>query len=404
MLDSRGVCAFLRRQHAVNRSILAGRDALRPVLHPGARLGCVSPDYARSAALAPGNKLHVRDVFTGELLHKWDLPPVPAAFRAEVGWHWDAAGCVTLLYGTPWRSAWLVEEPPEQSFAGMVHVDVSTGSTAVTKVPLGELSSIWEPEACFWPGRSLLLVHHGSSWEGALHVFTIFDNQGTLLHSFGDLSNRYEPVWAPADKALLLRPSADCGAVQMLWDIDTAVLSSLSVDNQEVHSVFSLAWATPFFYRAAMLVPGERSAQAVLVAQAGQPVLTCAQGDYNGWHAVWGSRRVLPATDNPNVLHLLSFARGALALERTVRFGEGRQLAGVSLALSADGELCAAVTGTDHLWCHLAVIHVASGSLCEWPLHAPDLVSIPRARWSMDCTAVLVSAQDGSRNELFRIC
>ena len=173
------VRTFLRLQQRTRRNIICGQAPSRPLLHPEAHTGCMSPNFARYAVLTPGNgnKLHVRDAFTGELLHEWTLPWVPAPPRPGATRHWDAANRrITLLFGDAWTALW-GNAAHQGERAGMVHLSISTGSTTITHVPLkGQV------EAHFCPGSSLLAVQHGRDEEES-GVISIFDSRGTLCSS-----------------------------------------------------------------------------------------------------------------------------------------------------------------------------------------------------------------------------
>ena len=141
--------------------------------------------------------------------------------------------------------------------------------------------------------------------------------------------------------------------------------------------------------------------------------------DANVWSEAeclcWGSRlAVLPrlaqgALQGCDRLLLYVANDDGLILEHTVTAG-CRLFAPRLLRVSGDGEFCAAVTGFPRRgklrYCHLAIVQLATGRLREYSLLdsllADDLdCEELRVRWTPDCTAVLVSSNDGSRNEVF---
>ena len=269
MLGSPSVCAFLRRQRAVKQSLLSAADPQRPVLDPGARTGCTSTDFMRYAVLSPGNgnKLHVRDAFTGELQER-DLPQGPTNFMPAADWGWDSTGRLTLLFGGAWNT-----DSHSGCATGMVHLDVGTGSAAVTVLPLTGHASDWWATADFCPGCSRVLVQYACKAAHSTFFSSIFDSRGTLLRTLGAETGIYHPLWAPSGQALAMSTLRAGGVhVQILWD-----LSAGSLAGAEAIQVTFLAWATPFSQRAALILPGETQHNPQLhkcmaISQAGQPL------------------------------------------------------------------------------------------------------------------------------------
>ena len=397
---------YLRCQHAVQRAVLSGAQPTQPPLHPGAQ-GCFSPDCTKSASLAPGNKLQVRDMFSGHLLHEWDLPPIPAAVCRASSWGWDSRQ-MTLLYGASWE---LDGHPSPQGdpskLAGMVHVDTSTGSTATTRFKVGEASGRGWARASFCPKRDLVVVELGDVRDDETTIH-ILNSCGNLLRKLDGLRIFDSAFWAPAGQALTF---VEDRAVWVLRDLCAGpVAQAASAD------VLQLAWATPFSGRAALLLwerdEQDRMRATVLIDQqaairhhVSQQVLTdvCSMA--------WGSRLAILATSTE--LHLYSLAGNTLTLQDTLSPEPGRLYARHPLALSADGALCAAVTttpGPEHQkGRHLAVVHLALGTLREYAVlnaHLSNSISDQQlcVRWAQDCSVLLVSARDGSPNEVFKFC
>ena len=214
----------------------------------------------------------------------------------------------------------------------------------------------------------------------------------------------HQSVWAPSDQALALC-DIYTGNVTFVRDFSSGMLMAPAAPG--LHASWG-TWATPFSHRAALLLL-TRGRDGLAITHATQPQLVFplpSQKEYDG--AAWGVRLVLQHSYSE--LHIFPIDRSEATLKRIITPGDGRPFAD-SLALSADGELCAVVTGSRPAhWpanlerCHLAVLHLSTETLQEYPLRDWQLKENSRLRWSPDCSAVLVSARDGGCHELFSLC
>ena len=396
------VRAYLRLQHARQHSLFSTGLVERPLLHSSAR-GCVSLDCTQAASRA-GSKLLVRDLFIGQLLRQWDLPQAPAGYCPEAGWSWDGPGQhLTIPFGTVWRIPGMhCLQPPGQG-AGMLHIDAGTGSMVLNRFQDRQwLETGWATaHAC--PRGSQLVVQAGFVDQEET-IISVFSSAGELLQRRESRSN-LEPVWAHCGQVFACQGMGDA-MVQELWDRTAGALAAPKVSR--------FAWSTPFIAdQFGMLMSGD--AGCVVVVRAKQldwSLLPAGAVQSDVCQLAWGSRLALLATTTE--LCLCSFLEGALTVEHTVTPRDGRHFTKSALALSADGQLCAAVTGhidPQQHWLassrYLAVMHLASGSLRELALHHTRLASGPddcelRLCWTQDCSALLVSAKDASCHELFR--
>ena len=397
----------LRVLCTVQRNIVDGTSVTRPPMH--GPLGCLSPDFSRHAMLSLGGKLHVRDVSSGRLLHEWDLPQVPAAFCPAAGWGWDQTSqYLKLLWGKPWCRAWK-PAPHSGNTAGMVHVDTWSGRTATVSLQLGGKSGQGWATAYFCPGSSLVLAHYGD-WDEEDAAASIFDHNGCLLHSTEKVIGQQMPLWARGGQAVVFRLGDH--QTWSFWDLNTGSLEWIKSSEESV-----LAWATPYTGQAALLLkpgievdtPGSSKLPIlVLTLPSSSENPSCCQ-------LVWGSRLCLLADWRKMQLYSITGAN-ALALQQIVQPKYGRHFIfsfNHLLSLAADGSMCAALTGTPvaHKLVrrHLAVVHLASGTLREYPLQDRQLGEVLEpddlmVSWSRDCSAVLVSSRDGSHNEVLRFC
>ena len=403
ILSSSSILAYLRLQHSVQHNILSGRRPSQPPLHPAASQGCFSQDCTKSASLAPGHQLHVRDVFSGQLLCGWDLPHVPAAFTPTQGWAWCSAGQhLTLLFGQIWSNVRGLSYQQDGQATGLVHIDARSGRTATSQLQLGQLSGRVWASVHFCAQRSQVLVLHGDHTYAKV-LTSIFDACGSLLHSSASLQGDFRAIWAPSGQAVTFWDMGNCS----IWALGEICGGSIV---RVEGPVKLLAWATPLSDRLCLLLGGDQ----VVIMQHQQAQLRAALARPLASYycdAVWGT--CLAVLDCSFELQVYSVDEAGLALERIILPGSGRHFARGSIRLAAHGELCAIFTGTvaaeqksDR---HLAVIHLASGCLREFAVQDDVLASTlldyqVQLRWTQDCTAVLVSAKDGSHNELFKFC
>ena len=402
------VRAYLRIQHTVEQAIVTAAPPATPVLPFGTQ-GVLSPDFRKAAALAfvaSRPTLQVRDVSDGHLVHEWSLPRVPAAYVPEPGWNWAPGGqYLTMPFGLLWHMPWGplrytgAASQSSQMVAGLLHVDLHAGATVVNTL-------LWSGDgmakAHYWTDCDLILVLVQLGDETTARIFS---SCGMLLRSICDLPSFAEVWLGPAGQAAACLD--DCGLVWLLWDLATDTAAVTQVEGQRV---LQLAWATPCMGQAALLLHSNGSEgylKLVQQQQLVQRVFGAGALDSEVCNAAWGCRLVLQA--NRTQLHLYSLSGGSLTWERGVTPQPGREYTQHPLTLSANGALCALVTGarrkdSQQLLDHLGILHLASGCLREYSLSGRYMASTVKVRWSQDCSAVMVTDVTGSHRRVFRFC
>ena len=394
---------YLRLQHAVLSEVLIGALPSRPALRPHGQ-GSISTDATRHAALS-GNRLYVRDLCSGRLEHVWELPQLSARERPSTDWRWDGGcGHLVLPYGGGWTLPELLADT-DTSAAGLLFLELATGKPVVAHFQDAGGQDWLACHCC--PSRSLVLVEHRAEGRSHSVLLEVFSCQGVLLHSIGKRTACMLAKLAPdgSKVALILRPSSVA-----VWDL----ASGASVHLEGAATEMPPVWVTPDSGQLALLSCSEGVAVTIAGLQVPLHSTVLAPREAFDQHVCvgWGSRMVLRTGDfdSPRLL-LYRVQHGQLSLQQTVTAGP-RVFASGRLDLSADGELAAILTETldpssgQLLGQHLAVLHLATGCLREYPLLQPQLSdALPhialRLHWTPDSAAVLVSSPDGSCCELF---
>ena len=252
---------------------------------------------------------------------------------------------------------------------------------------------------------------------GSLAV-SVFDTSGAQVASTPSPDPQLELVtWGPGGKALVLQCEGD------LWLWDLAASAPVRVAS---YAFSELAWATPHTGSVVFQQPSSSSGVLVGTASASTPLQACVlQGTASCVISLaWGTRLAVLTADSDNsrwgtlqVFPLLSQASPPVASSAASSYSHS-PCACVSLAVSSDGELLAAVIGVDEpeqeyedyedtkdsspdsprtvLASHLMVMHLSSGRLNSWSLWEPMMLGGDlHLRWAVDCTAVLVTDQVG---------
>ena len=344
-------------------------------------------------------------------------PQVPSAFLRPFYWDWSSCSRhLVLPFGGAWLDTYTSGLP---HIAGLVFQDTQQSMSRVVTLNVGSEDEFaygrgWA-DLRFSPDHSLVLVQSGGR-DDVYAAVQVYDCTGELLHSTEYVWQMHEPLWSPSAQAVAFHQSIDAGfgLAPCLWALSSGAQEPPQCQNAA--GLFFI-WATPCSGAALALtgaslglvdvqnpslgsalplpelvrVPNKRK-------QMGLGMSSCA--------AAWGARLVLPHSSSE--LGIYSLQEGVLVLEHIVTAAAGRQFAEQCLRLTGDGELGATVTGTfsaDFVrGCHLAVIHLTSGTLREYPLlsefvihrHADEEL---RVHWSPDCSAVLASSEDGSLSE-----
>ena len=395
VLRAPSVRTYLCWRQLVHSSILGEGTADPAPLHIDCPSGSVSPDFLKIAKLGDSKRLLITGLACGQLLQTWALPKSPEALQPASTWMWAACSrLLALPCGDPWRRR-------SNGEASLLFVDSLTGSCTAVQL---QLDASGRPrltaDAC--PSRSVLVVlcHYEATQVSRASVLCVHDFAGTLVcrmeHDFSGL-----PIcsWAPSGMALLIRVSYPSSV--WLWEISSTTAMRLLVS--EVEGPPPLAWAVPGSDCVALCQQDRVSFFSTLSAheEVHRP-LPHARWD----KAAWGARMALfvakelsdPAPGCQQ-LQLLAVQDSGLVLQHTVTAasGQGRFIAS-TLQVSADGEMCAVVTGMPikyGMHClHLAIVHLASGSLREFPLdrtRVPSGAQSVRVCWRDDSSTVLIS-------------
>ena len=129
------------------------------------------------------------------------------------------------------------------------------------------------------------------------------------------------------------------------------------------------------------------------------------------WRVEFGERLVVLAISanlghSCSEMQLHALAAGNVVLQRTLT-SEGRVFDTDVLKLSADGSMAAAILGIPKAvpdgrqmsQCHLALVHLVTGTMRAFPLYVPQLANISpfdrlQLLWSSDGSCVLVLCVD----------
>ena len=292
----------------------------------------------------------------------------------------DAAFWQALVHSVGVSGAPLGGRPQRRASRGAGHIDLQTGASVenTLRVP-GEGMA----KACFWPDCDLVLV----LVDRAIRIFA---SSGTLLHTTNGHDSVFDAWLGPAGQA-----AAFTDRHRVLWLLWNP--SAGSVSQAGLRNVMQLAWATPFSGLAvALLHAYDQDGYKLYVSSQRQIELgtTITQAvDAEFCRLAWGSKLAVLATSTQ--LHVYALRDHSRTWERTVSPERGRVYACRALALSANRALGALVTGTDtgrfqqHVGRHLAVLHLASGHLREYPLSDMHLAASLRdydvcVCWSLD--------------------
>ena len=406
MLSVSSVQRYLRQQHVVLSNILSDMPPSRTAL-PSCGDGSVSPDCTLHAALGPDNRLHVRNLGAGHLVHAWALPPLQAgAVHYSSLWAWTAdSQTLVIPCGDAWR--YLAASPAPRQ-ADLLFLNVATGVPLLVHLPSPQGDQRLHLQVCS-PRSRLLAI-----WSCAQPVgmpLQVYDCQGALLAATHLPRRCRGAEWAPSGLAIALHVLQNDSRLFWVWDLSTGSLVQMeSAINKR------MAWATPSSSRLALL--RERSSFEVTFEGVYEHYLTCTLPQQQTlWQLglrAWGARLVFLAGHDqvPSWRHgcsphlqFHSLQGNQLSLQTTVTAGQGRAFAG-TLSLSADGQLGAMLTGTltksgQLTHTHLAIVHLSSGRLREHPLLGaqPGRVCLPC--WRADNAAVLVSSLKVEYCELF---
>ena len=400
------------------------------MLHSSCARRSLSPDFRKFAVLVQP-KLAMCDAFTSKLLYWRQLPSLSADVCHVHAWGWDPTGRYLVL---PSGEAWAAGDSTvawsaQQSF-GLAFLDTHTGACPVVQLDAARVPAAWQQtkrqwaHACFCPDRGLVLV---CQLYAPLAV-RLYDCQGNLVSSHlapelsGTLHGFGVPTWAPAGTAVVLKGR---DATLWVWDFK----SEPKLVYHTTQSLFAKAWETP--YTSNMLLHADRQdcpwyiiGPTQLAARDGKgraPVSGQSSEHQLGaagcYTLVWGRRLAVLSNSHDSGrswsrLQLYSMQDGRPVLQHTLTNGKGRVFVEASLQLSVDGQLAALLTGHpthNHLSYarkgHLAVVHLASGTMRTFALLHPGLANMQefcstRLRWSPDSQAVLVTDGEGVNQEL----
>ena len=398
---------YLQRQSAVRRSLASGVPASQALLHDSWSGGCVTSDFARAAVLGSDSVLYLVDTQSGQQLRSWKFPQVQGPFLSASEGGWDAEGrWLALLFGGLWGRGRVRDSA---GTLGLLFLDtVSAAVYIVDVLAMQPASSAEIGWACasFCPIQSMLMVQHGPYVDSEAEAY-VFDFQSELLHSM-HLASGCIPRWAPCRHALGLHLHRHNRHNWLVGKFDS---SPVALGKTTV-----LAWRTPYT-GFVLLAWRERKLAIVSVHSLHSftelPHLLASPGT----QLAWGTRLAMLSCE-ANLLTLYSLEGSTLVYEHGLSPAGTRQFSAFAFSLSGDGQLLATVTGFELVtqqssvnWgamtaCHLAVTHLASGSMKEHPLIClpdPLLLSLATVRWSQDCTAVLVCDGNGPARELIRL-
>ena len=411
------VRVYAKKQQHVRANIASGAVTTRMLPSPEGQqwAGHMSPDFSRTALLSATDHstVHIHEVSTGALQHIWRLPKEPTTRSTSIVFGWDAPSQYLVV---PFESR-------ANGNSGLMFLAVDTG--ACTTVDLSRTEFVDSPLA-FCPRHSLVLAQHDlPQFEDNSSTLSVFDCQGTLLRRIEAPPgvHTHSTSWAPSGQAALLyqmgeeySSDSDVEGYRLppmygwLW-----ILSEDTPVRLDAPDAAWAAWATPG--EARLLVGAHSPDEAFVASLEEEQDLELVVGDKaEGYlcHAVWGSRVVMQFFERMGAgapaLELCSEQDGQLVLQASISAAP-RMFSHHALHVSADGQHVAALTATaldvgsgrhdwQHSQPHLAIAHVASGTLQQFPLQGPLAATARLHRlhvsWNLDCTAVLVSAYDGT--------
>ena len=224
----------LRGRQRVQSNIVHGLYSCHRVSLPPGLISAGGQHAATEGQPGGGSLLVIRDVRTGEILHRWPLTASVTPGTDVRTWQWGgavlAASCVEA--------------------GGIFLVNVSTGaSTLVTlsRKPSHVNMSRWSSAGCL-----LVQQREGDTTE----VFSVFDARGRLVREVASPQQGCRlgaSPWAPSGDTVLLR----CGLSIWLWDVAG---SGLLTHSQLLESLGYVAWITWSFDSRRLLVEGDGSA------------------------------------------------------------------------------------------------------------------------------------------------
>ena len=406
VLAARSVQSYYQDRQRVHSNVASGVCQTR-LLH--AREGHASPDLAVIALpdhQSGSRRVEIRGLLDDRLIKRWRVPS-----RPFIGWE-ERDGLLTAWGWGPGSDQLVLPfEPEGAAESGLMFLNVQSG--ACQTVLLGQTDFTAAPVA-YHTGRGLALVQHATADQPDL--LSVYDCRGDLVVRIpAPVSDLQWFSWAPSGLAVALASEFHrlAGSCLWLWDVS----SSAPVFHR--HGLTWIAWATP---SPARLLVGSLDQPASVFMLDGQQTVQGLSLQHDAQHlseaiAAWGSRLCLynrKQETGYEVMELYSMQDSQLVLDSTLSLS-GRRFVGGQLHLTADGELCAALTAAPAEGAYsrtrlldrpcLALIHLASGSLREYPLHADlaDTTSVwsMRVAWSPDCTFVLVAAEFGLDSQLF---
>ena len=393
------VALWLQQQRAVHASLVSRAHTSQHLLRPRgvANQDCTKvADCVASEGSVRMDCVEIHDLHSDALLQLWRLPGTPV-YRRPADWHWGPCGERLVLPFVQSQSdalaahAAIIDEA-QGGLLGLVFLNIRTGHS--TTVSLHGKAGI-----SFCPQQGLVCVRHVDS--AAQSMLSLYDCNGSLRHSTAAPCARVGmTVWNTAGTALAL-PGHWPEQKAWVWD-----LASGAVQTVECSDGLRSAWSTPDSQRLYLASP--RTGECVLTTSVG-PAVHISQPlplhwSQTNWVA-WGSRLagiIRYTGGEPLCRELLVYRVSAvqLTLQAALSVAHPARLFTDALCLSADGEHCALLTGSVQACqvaeSHLAVLHLASCRMREYPLIGFEAVSLlgrsVRLRWTPACTAVLVTA------------
>ena len=410
---------YLEQRHALLQTVLHGfpMKVNIPSLGTDERAGgdwLLSPDFSGEAVLngdtarSPNEPslLSIVDKLSDAVLLEFELPYVSASWYESEHWAWTEDVRHLMLPFGDFNYGFGGEA------TGFVALDLQTGACDVVSLPVPPgrhaVSRFW---FCSTSG-SAAVCHLDAASRLAVSVF---DSAGAQIRSTPCPEPELDCVrWGPGGQALALQ----CASALWLWDLAASAPSRVAS-----RAVSVLAWAMPYAGSVVFTQPSSSSpGAAVGIARvSSQPVQACTLQETAGSiiSLAWGTcLAVLTSKDESlwatlQVFDLHSSTSSVEAFPAATY--SHSPCACVGLAVSSDGELLAAVIGLEEpaedfgcyddsdsdtprtvIALHLMIMHLSTGRLNQWPLWEPLMLGGDlHLRWARDCTAVLVTDQEG---------